>query len=113
VSNELPLENYVERRERCQAYRFRHPDQVVALANLLRARSYTFTYDAGNYGWTLTVESRLSGCATECSEIVVHADDFIRLVNAERDEYEIVPWRDFQQDFEPDEASSSNGAACG
>lgn len=96
---DLPLENYVERRDRCQAYRYRHPDQTAELAAILRARSYTFEYT--DDGWKLTVvQGVLGGSSDETREILVNRGDFIVLKNIERLEYEIVPPRSFRESYE-------------
>lgn len=97
--SELPLENYVQRLDRCQAYRYRHADQTTELARLLRARSYNFSRDDSG-GWTLVVQGKLDGCAAEFSEIVVNRGDFIMLKNWERLEYEIMPASIFRSSFE-------------
>lgn len=99
--SELKLDNYVQRLERCQAYRFRYPQQATAIASLLRAKSYSFSYT--DSGWILVIQGKLDGTQTDYEEITVNCGDFIALTNFERQAYEIVRADVFRNSFEPQE----------
>jgi hypothetical protein len=83
MTDELPWETWVERRERWRGVRFTHAGQAVAIAELFNPIKWTISNDSGSPDGPGTLQMRLtmrsySSTGTHDNEIVINKGDFVR-----------------------------------